>query len=310
MEQDIVHIFKELRSLVLTRNEHVHMQKTVHAYMHAHPVRPLDSVPSPLSSTLFSSFQSFRFAGISLALALILTIGVSTSYAAEGALPGDPLYAFKVNVNEPIEGSLALSASSKVAWQVELANRRLAEAEKLAVKGELTPAVTAVAATQLAASTEHVAVAIAKLHKDSGDVVAVAAAQAQFETSLSAHAQVLTALTAAVPDSKEQIEPILATVETSVHAASKADAQAAGALAAADIKAALSASASASTATISAASTVTPSAGKADVVRGQGKDSPASTTSDTENSTAASSTHTGSDSSDIGTTSTIHIKLR
>jgi cytochrome b involved in lipid metabolism len=66
---------------------------------------------------------------IALLIALLMSGGVS--YAAEGTAPGDTLYPVKVHVNENVRGALALSDAAKAKLEVDLADRRLKEAEKL-----------------------------------------------------------------------------------------------------------------------------------------------------------------------------------
>lgn len=47
-----------------------------------------------------------------------------TSYAAQGALPGDVLYAIKIHVNELVETKLATTQVAKAEVQAVLAERR------------------------------------------------------------------------------------------------------------------------------------------------------------------------------------------
>ncbi len=233
-------IFNAIRSIRLSDNDRAMMRGDLRVFMHEHPLR-LSWWSRVTSMTMRNNrpVYSWRMIEVAFAAIAIVFLGAGTSYAAENSLPGDPLYAVKINVNEPIEGAFALSTSAQASWDVTLADRRLAEAEKLAAQGKLTPAVTEATAAQVAISTQHVNAVVSHLAKDKGDVASVAAAQAQLETSLSAHAQVLVALSAAAPDSKSQIEPILATLETSVKSADTTGAQVTGALAAADIANAL-----------------------------------------------------------------------
>src|SRR6185503_6305783 len=78
-----------------------------------------------------------------VACVLVLFLGVGTSYAAQGALPGEPRYAFKTRVNENVQGVLARTPTAKAEWSAELTYRRLQEAEELAVTGHLTPVASA-----------------------------------------------------------------------------------------------------------------------------------------------------------------------
>ena len=66
-----------------------------------------------------------------IALLIALLMSGSVSYAAEGTTPGDTLYPIKVHVNEQVRSALALGDVAKAKLEVDLANRRLVEAEKL-----------------------------------------------------------------------------------------------------------------------------------------------------------------------------------
>ena len=70
-----------------------------------------------------------RFAYV--AVAMLIFVGGGLSYAAEGALPGNPLYSLKVNVNEPVRGALAFSPEAKVDVEAQIVERRLAEVSSL-----------------------------------------------------------------------------------------------------------------------------------------------------------------------------------
>lgn len=92
------------------------------------------SIPSPFS---FSSLFMSRGFTVALSLVLIVSGAGSTLYAAESALPGDPLYAIKTDITEPLTRALVLSNEAEEAWHERIATRRLSEAEALAKEGRL-----------------------------------------------------------------------------------------------------------------------------------------------------------------------------
>lgn len=59
------------------------------------------------------------------------------AYAAEGALPGETLYAVKIQVNERIEVALATTVEEKIAVETQIAERRVTEAQILEAAGRL-----------------------------------------------------------------------------------------------------------------------------------------------------------------------------
>jgi hypothetical protein len=125
---------EELRGIKLSQNEKDEMFSAISTYADKAPTAPTRSNPSPFFS-FFSLKNASAFASI-----LILLGTATASYAAEGALPGDPLYAIKVNLNEPLRGAFAISKSAKASWEEKKLDRRLMEAEKLASKGKLSEA--------------------------------------------------------------------------------------------------------------------------------------------------------------------------
>jgi len=73
-----------------------------------------------------------------MALACVfLLIGSGAAYAAEGSVPGDFLYTYKVKV-ENIRGHLAFGERQKAQWEGTRALRRLEEVEKLTADNKLT----------------------------------------------------------------------------------------------------------------------------------------------------------------------------
>lgn len=74
------------------------------------------------------------------ALFFVIFVGGSVSAIADSALPGDPLYTFKINVNEEVKGVFLSTAEEKVAWQKNRVETRVAEIKTLADSKTLTKA--------------------------------------------------------------------------------------------------------------------------------------------------------------------------
>ena len=176
---------KETQKIRLAAPERERMRLALDAAMASSaPIKsPIQPVPSP-----------YFFAPRSLvpALALILVAGVGTSYAAEGAVPGDALYAIKVGITEPAREALARSDEAKAALHARFAERRMAEAETLAERGALT-AKTALALeenfSRHAAEVEEIVSAV-----EEENPVAAADISARFGSSLAAHGALIEAL--------------------------------------------------------------------------------------------------------------------
>ncbi len=214
MNDDINDIFREVKQHALTDFERASMRNSLRAFMMDHPARPpffvrlADGVSA--MGDAFGSQSSLRYRFVPAALALFLVVGVGTSYAAEGAVPGDPLYAVKVGVNEKIHGALALSDAAKTTWHTERIERRLAEAEVLVAEGRLDPVTQAELESHLETSILAFDSQIEKLAMAEADT-AVAAAHSDLEASLIGHAEVLVALSIS-NDNESAAEPIIRSV--------------------------------------------------------------------------------------------------
>lgn len=152
-------------------------------------------VPAASKRTPFAFGYHFLHVRV-LAPAFVLVLvfgGVGTTAAAHGALPGDLLYPVKVSVNEAVEVALATTPQARAEVSTKLAERRVEEAEALAARGDLNPAV----GEELAANFEEHADAA----QESAEAVAVsdpAAAESlrtKLSSSLAAHGAILATLT-------------------------------------------------------------------------------------------------------------------
>src|SRR5437763_954383 len=111
-------IIKEAKNVRLNADDKALARNALIMYMREMPVRSFN----------LARFHVIRFASAAFAIVLF---GGGISYAAQGALPGEALYPVKVNVTEKVLGWLKVSASSKTAFEMSLAETRLQEAEKL-----------------------------------------------------------------------------------------------------------------------------------------------------------------------------------
>ncbi len=95
------------------------------------------SLVSPYSVFSFFTYAHRKRAIAFAAIALLIMTCAGTSYAAESALPGEPLYPIKLNVNEGFDSFVAITPDAKVKVEVNHAKTRLQEAETLSKKGQL-----------------------------------------------------------------------------------------------------------------------------------------------------------------------------
>jgi hypothetical protein len=208
MEEDFKKIFTFIKSEKLSENERISMRNVLYSVMKENPARPMNANTARYESIL-SYFSSATLRPVGFAFAFVLIVGVGTSYAAESALPGDPLYAIKVGLTEPVQGALAVSPVAKAQWDTEIISRRLEEAATLAASGHLDDATRGAIEVQIAEKSESVSRNIAKLRGTDEGVVAAAAVESDLEASLVGHERVLTGLSIDLPQEAPAIAPLL-----------------------------------------------------------------------------------------------------
>ena len=174
----------------LTMQEKATLRARLSERMTLNPASPV--LRSPYHFFIFNHAVLQRtFAAVVLCV-FVLGSGGGTSYAAQGALPGDVLYAIKIHVNEFVETKLATTPVEKAEVQAVLAERRVEEAQTLASQGKLTE----VAATELQVRFDEHATAAQSLTEALAAIDPGAAAQigTQFSSSLAANGAVLVSL--------------------------------------------------------------------------------------------------------------------
>lgn len=134
---------KKTRAVSLSPEEKLAMRQSLLEMMERQPaVRAAERAPvlGNLSERWSALSRLFSRPALASVLAgAMLVAGSGVSYAAEGSLPGDPLYAVKVGVNEPVRGFLTISPEDKAAWAAQRVGRRLEEVEVLAAADRLAP---------------------------------------------------------------------------------------------------------------------------------------------------------------------------
>lgn len=137
----------------------------------------------------------------------VLLVGVGMSYAAENALPGDALYAVKVEINERLRTWTAVSQEAQAEWSVVRTTRRLEELEQLATTGDLNDTLREEITSRLEQNTEAANKAIVSLKKD--QITAAADTSSRLESSLRVHERMLVQVAEERADISSQIHVIL-----------------------------------------------------------------------------------------------------
>ena len=206
-------IFNFLKAEKLSQNERIQMKNVLLSVMAENPMQSAGSSGGTLERFL-SYFDSRALRPVGFAFALVLVVGMGTSYAAEQALPGDPLYAIKVGVTEPIQGVIAVTPVAKAQWSTELLSRRLDEAATLAAKGDLNDTARAAIESQVTLKAKDVNDSVNELKSTEDGTVAASGVESDLEASLVGHERVLTGLSVDLPKQAPVIAPLLNTVRT------------------------------------------------------------------------------------------------
>ncbi|MGE5541202.1 MAG: hypothetical protein ACM3TU_02875 [Bacillota bacterium] len=195
MTDPTITFLKRLRGVTLSDNERLAMRERLAAYADMHPVLAPAATPA---AGFFGIFSSRSMSVYATALALFLIVGSGVTFAAEGSVPGDSLYALKIHVNEPVMSALAPTAAGQARLAATLATRRVNEAVTLASRGTLTPARQTYLKEEFA---EGVTLASKKADvlASRGNVEAADTVRANFAASLAGQAQALGAVTTKDP---------------------------------------------------------------------------------------------------------------
>ncbi len=154
---------------------------------------------------------TYALAGI---VAIVILVTGSGAYAAEQSLPGDLLYPLKVNVIEPAQGFFNFSPQAQAAWDIQLANNRLAEIEKLAAQGKLTTAIQSAASARLTNTISNAQERLQTMQQEKNTAPAAGALASDLEVSLKAHALVLQKISDIQNNNHGLVENIIQNIRT------------------------------------------------------------------------------------------------
>ena len=207
MTNPLNNLKQEAQNIRLSSSEKVTMRANIFSMADASKRASLARVRVASSYSWFS----VRFAA-PLALLLVVALGGSTAYAAQGALPGGILYPVKIYVNEQVQGALAVSDEAKVSFHTSIAETRLKEAQTLASQGKLDATTSAQIESNLdehIAQADTIAATIAAKDPAAGIVASV-----NLDSLLAAQGSILASLGSGSSDeaTKENSDVIAQTV--------------------------------------------------------------------------------------------------
>jgi len=200
MTQETEIFFANLKKTELTDNERVSIRNNLMVHISEHPASApwtMRAFDAAISRLAFFDSRSQGMRLVSATLVMALVVGVGTSYASEGALPGDLLYPIKIHINESAHAALLSSESAKAEWNTQLVSKRLKEAELLAAKDRLTPAAKAELQNRILLSAGELDKSIVKLVEEKGGEKTIGIVKLDLETSIDKHAYALDVLSPA-----------------------------------------------------------------------------------------------------------------
>ena len=139
----------------------------------------------PILSTWYSTLKQ-----PAMVVAAFFFIFTGISIAAEGTVPGDSLYAVKVNINETVMGLTSFNSVSEAENQSRITARRIAELESLAARGSLDPQVSERLTTAISQHAELARTHI-KTASEEGKTSSALSLEIELISTLNTHSDIL-----------------------------------------------------------------------------------------------------------------------
>jgi hypothetical protein len=189
-KEDFKNFIDRAQSLGLSEHEKEILRSKIMEFISFNPIR--GKAPLVRERSYVSIFEVRHFMkAASLVLIIAVVVGGSgVSYAASNALPGEALYAVKVNINEHIESAVATTPKAKLAVQSEHIQRRLDEVQTLRKENKLSPVTQKIVIAKLDEHTHDASVSIDQL-REQGDVSSVLEATSNLTPIFEANKDIL-----------------------------------------------------------------------------------------------------------------------
>lgn len=189
----------------LTGEEHGAARRALVRAMQESTRKP---VRSPFSYFMMPAFSA-------LAIVFLIGGGVGTAFAAERALPGDPLYVLKLKVNDPIRLALVTDTKQKALLEVDLADKRLKEYAVVALDESVDTRTAALIAAAVSEHIEGAQVGIDQLSQE-GSVEEALGTNSELMAVLETHAAVLDTVTEQNPETAKQVDSLSSSLDTKI----------------------------------------------------------------------------------------------
>lgn len=155
---------------------------------------------------LESLLKTLHLAPVTATLIVFATTSVGAlAYAAEETVPGDNLYGFKVGVSEPLIGMFYMNQEARGKWDLRRMERRLLEAERLAMMNKGNDPGMRTLLTQHMTDQERLAERLMDRARDFSDPQKAEEYREELQSMLEAHSALLTAVAARDPGSEADV---------------------------------------------------------------------------------------------------------
>ena len=189
MDKIFKNFFRKGKKISLLYEEKTRIRGALLSYINSYPAKENKRPVGALARLFIFPAPILRLAPVA-SLCLILLVGIGAAAAAEGSLPGDILYPVKIHGTENARSLLSFSKERKAEWEIERADKRLKEIEKLAAKGQLEAGLAAQAEARFKNHTD-LAANIARELKEKNHGRDAAKIQSDLKTVLIVHEDVL-----------------------------------------------------------------------------------------------------------------------
>lgn len=162
-------IKREINENRLREDERVFMRSSVEKFLSKDlEVEHFNIISSPYFENFVFQVMNRVNTRSMTAFALVFAVlsGGSLSFAAEKSLPGEKLYAIKINVNEKVRDLVAVTPKLQANWEKEKIVRRLDEAKELQTQGKLDEGTQIKLGTQVSESAKTFSEEVKKLSEE------------------------------------------------------------------------------------------------------------------------------------------------
>ena len=138
MNKNFKNLMGKIKETRMTDSEKAVIHHNISFFMEHNPIAIATDKKYIKTSPYFSRLSFPWMKTVSLALVVMIAGGGSLAYASAGAMPGDFLYATKVNFTEELVAATKFSPESKIQWQETRVENRLNEVDTMLKNGTLT----------------------------------------------------------------------------------------------------------------------------------------------------------------------------